>query len=269
MKNRPQSGLPLADVVARTVLRPLLGILIRCGMSYPEFSRLARRLYVEVARDEFGKAGRPANQSRVAMLTGLSRTRVRQELQQAVQQDFGADRTEKVRPASRVLMGWHTDTEFTDQQGQPRELTSDEFGQLYERYSGKAVPPTAMLSELVSAGAVETTASGQLRALARSFTPQATDPDALLRVSMAIRDLAETASFNLYNEDGRKHFERFATSQLVPQAHFDEFQRFLEDQGQAFLERVDDWMTKREDRDCKDPVRIGVGVYQISPRDNK
>ncbi|NND59515.1 MAG: hypothetical protein HKN49_04530 [Gammaproteobacteria bacterium] len=238
-------------------------------MSFSEFSRIARTLYVDVARKEFGKNGRPANKSRIAVLTGLSRTRVRQELETTESDASPDDNTAKVRPASRVLMGWHTDADFTSKAGRARELTGEEFGDLYERYSGKVVPVTAMLKELLSVGAVKMTATGKLRVLARSFTPQQTDSDALARVSMAIRDLAETASHNLYSEpDQDRRFERFATNQLVPAAHFDEFQQFVAHEGQLFLEKIDDWMAAREDDASKDAVRIGVGVYQIAPREN-
>lgn len=254
--------------VCRMVLEPVVGILLRIGMPFSAFSRIARNVYVDVAASAFGKRGRHANNSRIAMLTGLSRTRVREELRLLSQAAGNTSATEdKVRPASRVLLGWHTDARFSSSDGRPADLSGEQFRELYDTFSGKVVPMTAMLKELLNVGAVEMTDEGRLRVLTRSFMPRTTDPAALRRVAMAIRDLAQTGSHNLFRPDEqRTRFERFATNQLVPASEADAFRDFLEAEGQAFLERVDDWLAERECADGEEQsIRMGVGVYQISP----
>jgi hypothetical protein len=47
-----------------------------------------------------------------------------------------------------------------------------------------------------------------------------------------------------------------------------EFRKFLEQEGQAFLERVDQWLSAHEVSTSRNdpaaaPVRLGVGVYHI------
>ena len=259
--------------LCRIAMRPIIGILLRCGMSFAEFSRTARNVYVDVAASEFGRRGQPANKSRIAMLTGLSRPRVKQELEALEAPDPVADANDKIRPAARVLLGWYTDSQFASAPGQPRELTGEEFHELFESYSGKVVPMTAMLKELLNVGAMEMTDDGKLRVLTRSFTPQRADASSVRRVCMAIADLATTASFNLFSSDKqqRKRFERFATNQLIAARDAQAFASYLELEGQAFLERIDNWMTQREkqQREGDNLIRIGVGVYQISPNENK
>jgi hypothetical protein len=265
----PERGGLIASL-ARRVLRPIIGILIRNGLHYQEFAAISRNLYVEVAGDEFGISGRRTNTSRIAMLTGLSRPQAKRELDLIDGIDSGEDNDEleHVRHASRLLLGWHTDRHFVDSDGRPLPLPVDgqspDFTDLYERYSGKVVPLTSMLKELISVGAVEELPDGRVVARARSFIPQPIDPTALFRVGLAISDLATTASHNLYS-GGRKRlrFERFATNQLVPARDVPAFQDFLAAEGQAFLERADDWLSSREQSDADDTVRIGVGVYQI------
>lgn len=254
--------------LSRMVLRPIIGVLLRIGMPFSTFSRIARNVYVDVASSQFGRRGKPANNSRVAMLTGLSRTRVRAEMELLRSgSDEGDEGDDKVRPASRVLLGWHTDKRFVGKDGKPLDLTGEQFRRLYDTYSGKVVPMTAMLKELLNVGAIEMTDDGQLRVLTRSFTPQRTDPAALRRVCMAIRDLAATGSHNLFTpEKANRRFERFATNQLVPASEAEAFHEFLETEGQNFLERVDDWLIAREvDDSAIETIRIGVGVYQIAP----
>ncbi len=259
-----------AEEICRMIVRPIVGLLLRNGLSFSRFSEICRSVYVDVAAKEFGLEGRRTNTSRIALLTGLSRTRVKQELDKL---DAGQDQSsiDQVRPASRILMAWHADPDFLDKTGKPRVLTVEggehSFKDLYDKYSGKIAPMTAMLKELRNVGAVESLNGGKLRVISRTYVPRATDAGALKRVCMAVRDLTETGSYNLYRDEHlRARFERFATNQLIPANQLDEFTEFLNQEGQAFLERADNWLIGREaDASSDDTVRVGVGVYQIAP----
>jgi len=260
------------EEICRIVIRPVVGILLRCGLSFSRFSEICRSVFVEVAADEFGLGGRRTNTSRISLITGLSRTRVKQELDQlgsAKPQDDSE--IDQVRPASRILMAWHVDPDFLDAAGRPLALSIDEgqpsFKQLYDRYSGKIVPITAMLKELTSVGAISKTENGRLKVVMRSYMPSPSDHAATKRVCMAVRDLAVTASHNLYHDPRTQaRFERFATNQLIPVDQIEEFTNFLDVEGQAFLERADNWLIEKETSDpSTEVVRIGVGVYQIAP----
>ena len=54
-----------------------------------------------------------------------------------------------------------------------------------------------------------------------------------------------------------------------------EFREYLDKRGQSFLEEIDDWLTKHApsgERDSKNHVRIGIGLYAIeegSPKEKK
>ncbi len=63
----------------RQWLKPLIHVLIRCGVTWKDFAELAKTTYVEVATRQFGKRGRPTNVSRTAVLTGLARREVRKQ----------------------------------------------------------------------------------------------------------------------------------------------------------------------------------------------
>ena len=58
------------------LLRPLVRILLRNGVSYSSFADLAKWVYVDVAMREFGVEGRKQSVSRVSIITGLSRKEV-------------------------------------------------------------------------------------------------------------------------------------------------------------------------------------------------
>jgi len=55
------------------VLEPVVLLLLKSGISWKEFSDLAKEKFVTVATEAFGIRGRPTNVSRVAILTGLDR----------------------------------------------------------------------------------------------------------------------------------------------------------------------------------------------------
>ncbi len=102
--------------VINKLLRPIIGILMRSGVPFGSFSSVARNIYVDIAHKEFGLQGRNTNASRVAMLTGLTRAKVKQELDYAEAVDESdIHNLDKVRHASRMLLGWHTDARFIDQ----------------------------------------------------------------------------------------------------------------------------------------------------------
>ena len=62
----------LYAAVAR-ILRPLIHILIRNGISYGTFADLAKWLFVDVAKREFAIEARKQTISRVSVITGLTR----------------------------------------------------------------------------------------------------------------------------------------------------------------------------------------------------
>src|SRR4029077_10524425 len=102
------------------LMRPLARILLRCGVTWKELAELLKAVYVDVATQDYGKRGRPANSSRVAILTGLSR----REVKRARDRLAGAPPDSlapiaKINHASRVLSGWFQDPAFVDAKGNP------------------------------------------------------------------------------------------------------------------------------------------------------
>ncbi|MFK8032046.1 MAG: DUF6502 family protein [Gammaproteobacteria bacterium] len=260
-----------------TVLRPIVGILLRAGIPFQTFSSSVRRLYVDVAREEFGIRGRKTNVSRVAMLTGLSRTMVRAALDEDnsekslsnADEDPGLD---SLRHLSRILLGWYVDERFQDEHGQPAPLDIEGaegrigFNTLYNDYSGKLAPSSAMLKELLEVGAVESLPDGRIIARSRQYIPRKTDAYNLERICQVVGDLAASGSHNLHRNTGQgSRFERIATNQNVPESQEAAFHAFLEQEGQHFLERVDNWLSHVECVDENEPKkRIGVGVFEIN-----
>src|SRR5512139_3152579 len=136
-----------------TLLRPLVRLLLRNGISYRTFSDIAKRVYVTVAAEEFGIPGRKQSKSRISILTGLSRKEVLRVSRLPSPDDLGA--VERYNRAARVVGGWVRDPRFNPGSGQPMDLPFDGegtcFGELVRIYSGDA-PSRAVLDELLRVG---------------------------------------------------------------------------------------------------------------------
>ncbi len=252
----------------RAILRPIVRVLLKSGVSYREFADVAKLTYVEVATREFGIRGRPTNVSRVAMLTGFTRREVRR-LRDTLDVE-GPLPSGSLTTGSRVLAGWHEDADFVDATGAPKLLVRDgataSFAELARRYGGD-VPVTAILKELRSAGAVELTTDDRVRALQRSFVPPHFDA-ALARIwGVTIADLATTASQNVVRAPTEAaRFERRAVNTRVRLKAIPIFRELLRAEGQAFLERMDSWLSRHEAAPGESSARVGVGLYQIGDR---
>ncbi len=253
----------------RLMLRPVARILLRAGVTWKELTDVVKATYVEVASRDFGLKGRPTNISRVSILTGLTRREVRRLRDQSAAAEPQLFR--RMNNATRLLSGWYEDPEFCDQQGNPLELNAEgegaSFAALARRYAGD-VPTTAMLKELLHVGAVERFANGRVRAVTRYYMPALLDPDAVLRTGSVMEDLGDTLAYNLHRDPkDPSHFEGRASNARMPKAAVPGFHRFLEQEGQAFLERVDSWLSAHEaDANAapEDLLRLGVGAYWIS-----
>ncbi len=257
----------LLQEALRQVLRPIIRLLLKAGWGSKEFVELAKDTFVEVATEEFGKRGRPANASRVAILTGLSRREVAQRRERALSHGE-MPRTFMTR-ASRVLSGWHQDPEFIDEAGKPRDLALEgphgTFEALSRRYAGD-VPVLAVLKELDGGGALARREDGLLRVVKRSYVPQPMGDNQVRLWGSVLHDVASTLAHNLTRaEQELPRFERRAVNLEVERRYLPAFRALLEREGQIFLERIDDWLTAHAVREGGErrPLRLGVGLYQI------
>jgi hypothetical protein len=251
------------------VLEPVVLLLLKSGISWKEFSDLAKEKFVTVATEAFGIRGRPTNVSRVAILTGLGRRDVaklrrRPPERQAAVQGFMSKPTQ-------VLHAWYHDPGYLDASGKPRDLeiegTDGSFAELVRRYAPD-IPLVAMMKELRAAGAIGDAEGKRVRALKRSYIPRELNEDLVRIWGSVLPDVGTTLEHNLYPEEfDPPRFERRAISLRVDPKSLPEFREVLEREGQAFLERMDDWINAHQVSSSIDEqgigIRLGVGVYHI------
>jgi hypothetical protein len=258
----------ILDALGR-LLEPIVLLLLKSGITWREFADLAKVKFVQVATKEFGIRGRPTNASRVAILTGIDRRDVRKlRVATAEQPAFAAGFMSK---PTQVLDGWFHDSNFRTASGEPRELQvsegEDSFAALVRRYV-PGIPHVAMIKELRAVGAIEELPDGRLRALKRNYIPRELTDNQIRLWGSVLEDVGTSLEHNLMRKPSeRPRFERRALSLTVERRALPEFEAFLVAEGQAFLERIDDWLAAHQadnsGEDTPPPLRLGVGVYQI------
>jgi len=152
----------------------------------------------------------------------------------------------------------------------PRELDIDgaeqSFAELARRYA-PGLPMIAMIKELRGAGAIEETPDGKLRALKRAYIPASFSEDQLRLWASDLEALGTTIEHNLQRRAReRSRFHRRAINLRIAPDSASDFEQFLEVEGQAFLERIDDWLSAHQAREGNG-VRLGVSVFHIENRE--
>ena len=275
MSNSVKPGLLSAFKV---LLRPLVRILLRHGISFAEFADILKAVYVEIAVTEFKVDGKRGTKSRIAVITGLTRKEVSRVVEVAGAENQGAK--SNLNRVARVLAGWHTDPDFIGPYGMPLEVRYEDgglsavtFSTLVRRYSGD-MSPRSMLDELMRVGAVVETEPGWLKVLRRVYEPQTLAQDNFERVGEVVKNFVDTVDFNLQKEKlGAGRFERIVYSpEGIRNEDMPRFDRYIKERCQALLEEIDNWIAQLEvpEKGNKNVTHTGIGIYHyIEPRDDK
>ena len=251
------------------LLRPLVRIMLRHGISYKTFADLAKWVYVDVATQEFGITGRKQTVSRVSVITGLSRKEVLR-IHRLDRPDDKAS-AEKYNRAARVIAGWRRDKDFRDARGRPATLPINgkgaTFTKLIQRYSGD-ITARAVLDELVRIRAVKKQKNGRIRLLARAYIPEGSDTDKLHILGTDVSHLINTIDHNLQHGDATPFFQRKTLYDNLPDDILPKFRKISRNRAARLLKQLDDWLAGH-DRDVNTSVQgtgrnsAGLGIYYI------
>lgn len=253
------------------LMRPLVRILLRHGVSYGTFADLAKWMYVDVADKDFNMPGRKQSASRISVLTGLSRKEV------ARLQKIGAPDdqtlTQEYNRAARVIGGWLRDARFHDAGQQPLPLPFDgaqqSFSTLVKDYSGD-MPARAVLDELLRVGAVERLPNDDIRLRTRAYIPQAGEQEKLHILGTDVEHLLNTIHHNIELGAQDPFFQRKVAYDNLPEDAIPKLRQLSSAKAQALLEELDRYLSEH-DRDSKAASanrgpgsgrkRAGIGIY--------
>ena len=265
----------LYAAIAR-ILRPLIHILMRNGISYGTFADLAKWLFVDVANREFAIEGRKQTISRVSVITGLNRKEVKRVSELPVPDDQAS--SERYNRAARVIAGWRRDKAFRNKKGEPADLPvtglGSTFQTLVKKYSGD-MPFRAILDELIRVGAAVRTDEGRVHLLARAYLPAGDETMKIHILGTDVAHLITSIQHNLAPDERGPFYQRKVMYDNLPQDVLPAFRKLSTESAQKLLEKLDAWLSDR-DRDSGPRVTgsgrhiAGLGIYYFEePYDEK
>jgi hypothetical protein len=252
----------------RHVLRPIVRLLIRVGMSFDEFANVARGAYIESAIREQPNGITPTR-DRIAFVTGLSRHQV----------DYYTDTVGALpvagptlaRVVIEVLHKWHTDPVYLGPYGIPLELEFDiPPGRSFQSLVAEIDPtvsPGKVLEELLRAGSVTYSGEKHYRAIKRwVINPGALSPLSIEYFADTLTHLAQTIehNFNLVDTESKRLERRVYADRGLPRNLLPSFEAYARERANQFLLDIDDWISHSVSADSKgsgSKVDAGVNVF--------
>ncbi len=259
---------------SRNALKPLFRIFLRSGISYKDFTEVAKSLFVEISTDEYGLRGRKTNISRVAIMTGLTRKEVKKIRDDGWEKMREDKISNKLSPASAVLHFWHTDSDYLDGKGSPIPLAYDNsnpsFLTLAKKYGGD-VPSGALFKELIRADAIESDGDS-FYPIKRHFIAVEVDDILIWALRNSVRHKLGTLEDN--TRPGRlpeaRRFDRrvFLT---IPKSKLKKVSEIAREKLRKYTEDLDDELSRYETGDSLNPDKnskiVGAGFYYFEDED--
>ena len=266
---------PLQQQLNKTVyrvLRALVRVALRFGMPFKQFEALVKQAYVDIAMQEYTLPGRKQTDSRIAVITGLSRKEVRELSAQPEERKIFS--VVHYNRAALVLNAWLRDEAYLDGTGKPLALPFDgegaTFTELAKKYGGD-IPVRAILDELLRSGAIVRNGQGALQVARQAYVPVNSEEALIDKLGIIGTDVAmllETIIHNLehVDEPDKMYFQRKVAYDNLPAEALPVLQAMVAEDGQALLEALNKVLAKM-DRDVNPLVsgsgryHAGVGVY--------
>jgi len=252
------------------ILRPLVRILLRHGISHSEFVEITKRAYVDVAFNDFAIPDKPKTVSHAAVVTGLSRKEV---LRIQKISDIGLSPvTNHINRASRVVGGWLKDSEFLDENEKPLVLPlkgkTASFDVLVKRYSGD-ITWGAVLDEMIRVETVTLTEDNKVKLVQNSYIPNKDELQKFYLMGECGTDFFETFSHNLNDKLTSTRLQRSVAYNYIPTNKVKKFEKLAKEQSDKLLIKLNKWLAQEncplqnQDKNTN-YERVGLGVYYFN-----
>lgn len=254
---------------ALKILRPLVRVMIRNGVSSGNFEELVRKSYVDEAFSTGRKNQLKTTISSVSAQTGLSRKEVKRLTR--LNDTHHTDIEQKYNRAVRVISGWVNDGKFTDSSGKTKSLAMDgsdcSFSALIKQYSGD-IPTKAMLDLLLAADCVAVK-DNRVELIKHAYVPGKDSAEVIRILGTDTNELINTIDHNLGADENDKRYQRKVSSAVLHKDAVEEFKVLATKHSQALLEELDAWLSQNEVNPGDENARyISLGIYYYEQQDS-
>lgn len=248
-----------------SILKSLVSVIHRNGISFGEFSTLAKHAFIKETEKELIASGEKVTTSSLAIITGLTRKDV-----SALRKDE-APKSEIVSQqnrAIRVIGGWTAEPEFCDSEGNPKILnisgSKNSFENLVLKFSGD-MPYMAMLKELLRSKSVELIDEEKVALIQAAYIPSDDENDKYRHLAEDVSLLISTIKHNIFSND-EPRYQRKVSYDGIPVEYIEEFKALANKENQKLLIKLNKWLAEHDvdNHEFKTehaPIKVGVGVY--------
>lgn len=251
----------------RKLMRPLVRMAIKRGISVNDIYVWLKAIYVEEAED-FKIEGKKQSTSRIALLTGLDRKetarlrKLNQDMDALLQQQ-----TKRTNRAVRAINAWQQEAVYSDAQGQPKVLPlygpSPSLESLVQTHCGD-VSVVTVLSELEQAGLVEVLEGEQVTLKDTSYIPHEDNDELLFLMGQAAYDLLSTSAYNIEQQGKTSRLQLSVAYNRVNPEVLAKLKVLIEADSLELLQKLNRWLDREVDHQgdaTSEQYRAGVGIY--------
>ena len=251
----------------RTLLRPLVRLLLEHQITYPALTALLKEVYVEVADTDFRLPAKRQTDSRVSLLTGVHRKEVSRL--RAAPADAAAP-PNSLSLGSSILSRWVGIPDYHGPEGRPRPLprqaaSPDEvsFETLVESVS-KDIRPRAVLDEWVRLGIASVDADDCVVLNQEAFVVDQGFEEKTWFFGRNLRDHIAAGAHNLGGQ-GRPLLDRSVYYGRLSAASREQLESMARELGMDALRQVNQRALALQEHDAADleaaAHRINFGLY--------
>ena len=234
----------ILNYAIENILRGLCRVLLRYSISANEFMAMFKKIYVETAREELGIRGRPANKSRIAAATGLSRKEVTRLCDELDKPNEAVESVNLQHNRSiRLIHNWISNPKYHDSEGNPIALPLTDADLSFEnlvKEQGGDIPFKAMLKELLRSGVVAE-ADGLVSLNTHGFIPAESEIDKLNLLGLDVGLLLGTIDHNIQSNVNKQDpmYQRKVAYRRINEKGIQLIQQLAHEDGQKLLEKLD------------------------------
>lgn len=250
------------------LLRPLVLLCIRSGVTFPILADLLRGLYVDVASRDLLSGERARTDSRLSLLTGIHRKELRrQRLQPAPALEPAV-----VTLTSQAVARWLGDPDYLDGSGAPRPLPrtgpAASFDSLIAGVT-RDMRSRAVLDEWLSRGLARLDGEGRVVLQAQGLLPQENMEARLFYFARNLQDHLAAAGANIVTQGHAPFLERSLRYERLGLTAAQALERAAREAANSMLldlNRIAVTIADRDDlaaREAPDRAtrRVNLGVY--------
>lgn len=259
-------------IAFRYLLKPLVRLAVKNGLTFTDFSGALKQAYVDVAAKQMIASGVKPTEEGISLIANVEIADIKEILRSPSLPQFEETQTQGSGIAA-LLATWHADTRFSGPYGVLLDLPFDHSadGQVatFSDLVAQTCPgrsPQIVLDECLRVECVISVGNGFYRAVKRSHVPDPLSKASIGHFAHVVHNVCETCERNLREEsrDGKGLFERRVfTDARIGSADLKEFDKFVRSRGQLFADDIDNWLSTKASSSGSEmsSIHTGIGIY--------